>query len=366
MKDLGKKKLLIIMGGIIGLVILIIIILLIYNAIFGKTSYKNIEDTVLKAAQKYYSDNSSLLPKSENEEVTTTDSALTAAGYLKNMNELTKKMKNVSCKATVIVSYAGGEYRYTPLLDCGKDYSTKTLSSYISENVNKVYNGSGLYELNGELVYRGENPNNYVKFSDKTWRIVKIENGQVVMILDEKTDKVVWDDRFNTEKDRNDGINDYAVSRIYDTLKGTYEGDSLFNKNSRKLLAVHSLYVGKRYEGDIYNDGSIEKGNYLENQYIGLLPAYDFINASVDNNCNAVSTVSCSNYNYLTHFEYSWWTLTADASNTFKVYRVSSDGVIESTRAASNGYTRPVIYLAKDALYSKGTGTSEDPFIIKS
>lgn len=365
MKDLGKKKLLIIMGGTIGLVILIIIILLIYNAIFGKTSYKDIEDTVSKAAQKYYSDNSSLLPKSENEEITINDSALTAAGYLKNMNELTKKMKNVSCKATVIVSYAGGEYRYTPILDCGKDYATKTLSSYISSNVNKVYTGSGLYELNGELVYRGEDPANYVKFSGKTWRIVKVEDEKVVMILDEKSDKVVWDDRFNTEKNRNDGINDYSVSRIYDTLKSNYEGDTLFNKNSKKLLASHALYIGKRYDSDITNDGSIEKSNYLENQYIGLLPVYDFINASVDSNCNSVSTVSCSNYNYLTHFEYSWWTLTADASNTFKVYKVSSDGVVESNKAASNGYARPVIYLAKDALYSKGTGTSEDPFIIK-
>ena len=365
MKDLGKKKLLIIMGGIIGVVILIIIILLIYNAIFGKTSYKSIENTVLKSAEKYYKDNSSLLPKSENEEVTITDSALTAAGYLKNMNELTKKMKGVSCKATVIVNYVNGEYRYTPLLDCGKDYSTKTLSTYITENVNKVYTGSGLYELNGELVYRGEEPNNYVKFSGKLWRIVKIENGQVVMILDEKGDRVVWDDRFNTDRDRNDGINDYTVSRIYDSLKTIMNDNSLFNKDAKKMLALHSLYIGKRYETDIYNDGSIEKGQYFENQYIGLLPIYDFINASIDGNCNSIVSASCSNYNYLTHYEYNWWTITADASNTYRVFRVNGDGTVESMRASSNGYTRPVIYLAKDALYSKGTGTSEDPFIIK-
>ena len=68
MKDLGKKKLLIITGGIIGLVVLIIIILLIYNAIFGKTSYKDIENRVLKAAKEYYSENENLLPKDETEE----------------------------------------------------------------------------------------------------------------------------------------------------------------------------------------------------------------------------------------------------------------------------------------------------------
>lgn len=365
MKDLGKKKLLIIMGGIIGLVILITIILLIYNAVFGKTSYKDIENMILKATEKYYKDNSSLLPKSENEEVTITDSALTAAGYLKNMNELTKKMKNVSCKATVIVSYAGGEYRYTPLLDCGKDYSTKTLSSYISENEPKVYNGSGLYELNGELVYRGDKPNNYVKFSGKVWRIVKIENNQVVMILNDKGSKSIWDDRFNTERGRNDGINDYTVSRIYDTLNDMYNDDGYLSKSNKKLLAVHTLYTGKRYETDIYNDGSIEKSNNFENQYIGLLPMFDYINASIDSNCNAINTTSCLNYNYLSYYDYSWWTITADASNTHKVYRISNGGEIESTRAASSAYVKPVIYLAKDVLYSKGNGSESDPYIIK-
>ena len=61
MKNLGKKKLLIIMGGIVGIVILIIIILLVYNAIFGKTSYADIENQVLNAAKEYYSYNSSLI-----------------------------------------------------------------------------------------------------------------------------------------------------------------------------------------------------------------------------------------------------------------------------------------------------------------
>ena len=176
MKNMGKKKLLMITGGILGLLVLITIILLIYNAIFGKTSYKDIENKVLKAAQKYYSDNQSLLPQNEQEEVSTTDASLTAAGYLKNMNDLTKKMKGVTCSAKVVVSYAGGEYRYTPLLDCGTNYSTKLITSYIKEKETKVYSGEGLYDLNGELVYRGENPNNFVKFSGKMWRIVKMIN----------------------------------------------------------------------------------------------------------------------------------------------------------------------------------------------
>lgn len=364
MKDLGKKKLLIIAGGIVGLLILIIIILLIYNSLFVKTSYKDIENKVVEAAKKYYSENESLLPTNENEEVQTTDANLTASGHLKSMNKLTKKLGS-TCTATVIVSYAGGNYRYTPLLDCGDKYSTKTIVSHIQNSVSRVTSGEGLYELNGELVYRGEEPNNYVKFSDKLWRIVKITDNKLVIILDEKSVKSVWDDRFNSDRNRTDGINDYKVSRIYEKLLEMYNGDTIFNDNTRGLLSSHNLYIGSRLDTDFYNDGSIEKAVLFEKQYIGLLPLYDYINASLDTNCNSAVTDSCINYNYLNQYGFNWWTLTSDQANTHKVYRITLDGSIGSIRASASSYVRPVIYLAKDALYTGGTGTSEDPYTIK-
>ena len=70
------------------------------------------------------------------------------------------------------------------------------------------------------------------------WRIVKIENDQLVLIYNEKGNRVVWDDRFNTERNRTDGINDYSVSRIYDNLTAIYKNDTIFNKNTRNLLAI--------------------------------------------------------------------------------------------------------------------------------
>lgn len=365
MKNLGKNKLLTILAGITILIIVIIIILLIYHTIFGKTSYRDIENELVNAAKKYYSDNNSLLPKNEMEEVTITDVSLTEAGKLKDMRELTKKMKGVTCTAKVIVSYAGGNYKYTPLLDCGKSYSTKTLTSYIAANVEKVSIGSGLYDLNNELVYRGEQPNNYIKFSDKMWRIVKIVNNKAMIILDEKSERTVWDDRFNANSGRNDGINDYTVSRVYESITSIYEKNDIFSKNAKKLLSMHSLYIGKRDELNQDNYGPMERSTVMENQYVGLLPLYDYINASVDTNCNSAITASCTNYNYLNHFDYNWWTITADASNTYKVFRIASDGVIELIKASSNGYIRPVVYLASDTLYVGGTGTESDPYTVK-
>ena len=364
LNHLGKKKLIMIFGGVIGIVIFLILVLLGYNAIFGKSTFQKVENKVVEAAKKYYSEHEELLPKNENEEVSTTDKSLTEAGYLKSMEVLTKRL-NATCTATVLVNYANGEYRYTPILDCGDKYSSQTLSSYIKKHESIVYTGQGLYDLNGELVYRGENPNNYVTFSGKSWRIVKIENDYVVMILNQKSDKSVWDDRFNTDRNRNEGINEYPISRIFDNVKALYDGNKLFSNNTKNLLATHTLYIGKRGESEGVNDGSIEKDVYFKDQIIGLLPLYDYINASIDSKCSSAYTSSCSNYNYLNHYQYSWWLLTADKDNTYRVFKVDMNGMISSNKANSSGYIRPVIYLAKDVLYAGGNGTVENPYTIK-
>lgn len=365
MKDSGKKKLLMIAIGIVVFVIVIMLILLLVHALNSKkTTYKDIENKVLTAAKNYYKDNETLLPKKDSEQVTTNDSALTSAGYLKSMSELTKDMDGATCSAEVVVSNSNGNYRYTVLLDCGEKYSSKSLTSHIKSQP-KVVSGDGLYQLNGELVYRGEYPNNHVKFSNRMWRIVKVSNDNVVLIYDEKFASNVWDDRYNIKREYQDGINDFNVSRIKDTLDEIYKESNLFTASTRGLLKRHSVYTGKRGIEDTINDGSIEKSNILENQYIGLLPLYDYINASIDGNCKSANDRSCSNYNYLSYYEYYWWTITADKETTHRVYRISGDGEILTSTAASNGYIRPVVYLASDVQYAGGTGTETDPYIIK-
>lgn len=365
MKDLGKKKLLIISVGIVALVILTVIILLVYNAFFRKNSYEDIENKVLVAAKKYYSDNQELLPKNANEKVTTTNTSLTEAGYLDSMTELTKGLEGAVCQATVTVSYVNGDYRYTTLLDCGENYKTTTLYSKIVENENVVNSGDGLYNLNNELIYRGEEPNNYVEFSEKEWRIVKLVDNKIVLILNQKLANNVWDDRFNTEKNDSHGINNYSVSRVREKLENIYNDEKIFTKENRKLLSSHTLYIGGRKIEDTVNNGSLEKSIKLENQYIGLLPLYDYINASIDKNCKSAQTPSCINYNYLNKFDYNWWTLTKDSSNSYRVYKIFTDGTINLSRANSSSYIRPVIYLAEDVVYASGDGTLENPYKIK-
>ena len=364
LKNMDKKKLFIIAGAIVGAIVLIIIILLIFHAMHPtKKSYAAIENDLLKAAQKYYGDNENLLPQNANEQITIDDATLTSLDYLDNLNDMAEE--GVTCSGKVVVSYVNGKYRYTPILDCGEVYKTETLYSHIENNVTRVFNESGLYDLNGEYVYRGEKPNNYLEFSGKMYRIVKLTNGKVVIIYDEKLDSYPWDDRFNDVRNGTDGYNEYKISRIKEVLEELYNSDEIVSESDKQLVSNQTVYVGKRSESDNYNDGSIEKSDYLENQYFGLLPLYDYINASIDPKCNSVITDNCVNYNYLNYYHRSWWTSTADNSNNYKVYRISPSGKIEKSTAAIYGNVRPIVYLVSDAIYVSGDGTYENPYKIK-
>ena len=63
------------------------------------------------------------------------------------MSELTKSLK-ATCSAQVYVTNKDGSYRYTPILDCGESYGTKTLSGVV-QSKGTVVSGDGLYQLNG-------------------------------------------------------------------------------------------------------------------------------------------------------------------------------------------------------------------------
>ena len=364
--DIGKKKLLIIIGAFVGFIFFIIIILLLIHALNNKNlTYKDIENKLSVAAKDYYSENSDLLPQNDGESTTVDDATLTSSGNLKSMSDLTSKMDGVSCTGKVIVNRVDANYRYTPILDCGDKYKTITLVSYITDNEQRVFEGQGLYDLNGDLVYRGDDPNNYVRFSDKLYRIVKITNGEIVLILNGKIGYSVWDNRYNIDVESSNGINDYTISIISKTMSDIYKDVKLIKEEDKTLLAAYNLEIGRRKSVDNYNDGSIEKSTLYNNQYIGLLPLYDYINASLDVNCNAAEDESCVNYNYLNDFDEPWWLITGAYLNTYRAYYVAYDGEIGGANCSSSNAVRPVIHLSSSAIYVGGKGTLEEPYLVK-
>ena len=361
-EKIGKKKLI-----LIGVFLLLVIIILFggafaYNKFFYKRSYTEIEDIMLNATKSYFEKHPDSLPANINDTISLSDNDLVAAKEMKSIAEYLKD-ESTSCTGSVLVTNINGKYRYTPSLDCDNKYKSKKFIDYIKNTVPVVESGNGLYNVNEELVYRGDNVQNYMNFSNKIYRIVKFTGDQAVIILTEKLETMAWDDRYNVEKNSSLGINDYSVSRIKEYLDTLYKGTSLISTDNKLLVVGHNLNVGKRNSKDTDKTGSLESSAIMENQFIGLLPLNDYLTASLDNNCTASTSASCVNYNYLSKYRYNWWTMTASSLNTYKVFRINGSATLVS--ASSNGYVRPVLYLAKDAIYVSGDGSKDNPYVVK-
>ena len=368
-KEVFETKNLIIVGiFVVSIIIILFGGALIYNKFFYKKSYNEVEEIMVDAALEYLEKYEKKLPQNVNDAITLKEDTLVSSGLINSIDSYVKSKDGNTCTGEVKVTKIGEDkYRYIAFIDCGENiYQTKSFNDYVNENVEIVSNGDGLYSLNNELVYRGDQVNNYIKLGGKIYRIVKIQDGTTVVIFTDKSTSTNWDDRYNIEKDDFAGINNYETSRIRTYLNNLYKstGEDAFLSNSVKLLVTqYDLPIGKRSNSDTDKTGSLEKAMVLTEQYIGLLPISDFLNASLDVNCTTTVSKSCFNYNYLSKYKYAWWTSTANSKNTYKVYRI--DGVASTVNASGNAYVRPVLHLAKDIVYVSGDGSYNKPFIVK-
>ena len=362
-----KKKLVIV---IVFFVVIMVILLggaLLYNKFFYKRSYSEVENIMLKTAKTHMEKNKSKLPHNINDVVTISVADLVRNDEMKDISEYLKD-DSISCKGTVKITNINSTYRFTPDLDCGDAYKTKKFIDVIKGNNSIVESGSGLYNMNNQLVYRGDNVNNYLKLSDKMYRIVKFVDDEAVIIYSDKEYKSSWDDRYNIDRKSTVGINDYSVSRIKEYVDSLYQGRDILKIDkdgfdSKQLVVAYPLEIGKRDGKNIDNSGNLEKSAVIENQFIGLLPVYDYLNASLDKNCSIVNSESCMNYNYFSKLEYSWWTATASSLDSFRVYYIFNN--LSTSFANRTVQVRYVLHLAKDALYVSGNGTLQHPYIVK-
>lgn len=362
-QDKQNRKIIITFIGI--LIGIIIIIAIIANTMNRKLSYEAIENKLENAAYSYITAHPEEAPNQNNQKVVIETNTLVSNKYMK---ELSKYTKDSSCSANVIAEYDEGTISYQAYLTC-KDFKTNKLIEILKNNNSKLnIFGDGLYDLNGEQVFRGQNPNNYLNLNNVLYRIVKIDkDGKIYLILADYdgSDELLagyYDDRYNKEEESEKGINNYKVSRVLNDLNDIHR-DRLNNLES--FITKFDVCVGKRSEEAILNDGSIECSDILTNQYISLLPFYDYANASLDNSCKSPNTRDCQNYNYLSEYDNRFWLATADSIDTYSVYAVNDGGYVEVYDASDSSDYRYVIALNKNILYKNGDGTLDSPYEVR-
>lgn len=357
-KTMGKsqKKMLKIVGLFFLLCIIIVIVLGVMNN--RMHSYKSMESILLEAAKEYYEDNKEALPVQDSGRVSINSEKLIELEYMKEFIKYNKDSE--SCTGVVTVMNNSGQYLYVPSLKCA-DYETRTLYDQILEE-QTVTEGDGIYQMYGDYIFRGEYPNNYVRFADQMWRILRLTNGKEIRLIQEKT-KIngTWDNRYNIKTQKNSGITNYEISRMEASLQKLYEQS--FSQTDKSYIISQNLCIGTRGEKETRNDGSVECSTLTKKKYpVGAMQANEYVIPSLDSNCKFQYNSSCTNYNYMTKFDKAFWIITTSNLNDYQAYFV--DYGVDKAEASRTKYYQMVIHLNGEIPFKDGKGTREEPYVI--
>lgn len=376
-ESIDKKKLIIIGASLVGFLVVILLATWIISIVKPHYyTYEEVEEKITQAVKSYYDTNPTLVPTTDGD-YTIQYSTLVDGKFIKPLNEILKDGDN--CTVNIVVNKSGDNIAYLPYLTCPGTYETKELYRVIKDNSPVVTEGSGLYEdENGGYYFRGEVKNNYVVFgtisiNDKDnpylWRIISIEDDNTIKIINEtgKRDQYSWDNRYNEGKDATWGYNNFELSRAKEILKNTESNEEIVNESIKNAIISKELCVGKRKLDDETKNGSVECSVKSTDKYMfGLITPYEYMRASLDDNCKVASSPSCSNYNYLYHDRWNTWSLTAldTKDNDYSVFYLNGSN-FNTTRASLERRFILTAYINKRALFKSGNGTLEDPYVVR-
>ena len=312
-----------------------------------------------------------------------------------------------------IFSVMGIGYGYLQQsLDINLGLSKKAID--ITDNV--ISSGDGLYEdqyEDGRYVYRGSEPNNYIKFNDELWRIIAKEADGTYKIVRNFYLGLFPFDKANHRLTTNNTFCDSPSSgcSVYGAVSGTYtlgsksgtvtedyslaeylNGEyynSILTPTSQEQVQRHTFNIGGVLRLDQSGNDSIAKNLASEKGYqwtgnIGLLNVTDILRASTNQSCTsatvAISPNTCAT-NYLVDnipSDEFYWTMNGIASesstSSYDVWTVTchgSSGVQLSSSMAivkvsvrDRPRVHPVLFLKSTTQIIDGDGSKSDPYII--
>lgn len=358
MKKLLENKLFMIcIGSVLFLIIIFIVAILIIS---NKDKSIKDEDLVI-AAKKYYEKNPALLPKENYDSTTIALSVLIGNGFISSEKE------GASCPSYVMVTNMNKTYEYTPFIKCNTSVTPGTITTLMSKITSNMTNsGSGFYNENGSFLFKGENPNNYVKFGNSLWRIIGLDKNNSIKLIysDIYIDYNEWDNRYNKDIQKNAGINDFIsnenarIKEYLDTFFSTERNLKNFTAKDILKTVKFDTCIGKA-------DISTGNMNLCENTVTSRISAItidDYVKASLDESCTFDNTINCTNYNFLNS---NGWTVTALNSNSYQAYVINSEKGLVAYDTYIRSAIRPVIALKNDVACVSGIGTQSDPYVIE-
>lgn len=217
---------------------------------------------------------------------------------------------------------------YNPKVESG-DGSVLLAKDIVGKSEFGTDDEDGLFSSSGNYIYKGNVTNNYLKYNNMIWRIVRINaDNSIDIILDDYMTLLPWGSK----------IVSFKESDIYNYL----------NKDFLELLDVEMLNKTSFCTDKLEGLTSITCNDQNSDGYIKLLDVANFLN-SVNNGKS-----------YLVSDDEIFWL--ADYNND-KIWH--TNGVNVSQSDVNTFYeVRPMVRLKSTTVYREGDGTKEKPFMV--
>ncbi len=257
-------------------------------------------------------------------------------------------------------------------------------------------NGNGLYRDpidETRCIYRGANPNNYVRFNGTysgnsssggtLYRIIGIEyDGRIKIVHSSTIGNMAWHSTSSSLNYNTSTIRTYLNETYYNTLNDQAKGQI---QSTKFYIGQMSYYNTTSY--NITQTVTAEKTTLENNNsYVGLMNVYDFLLGST--NCSGATTweqIATKTSGQFTCDINNWLVYpTSGGAETWFITKYSDTRIrrwlavgcttsnCESTNAGSIQYAasttakqiRPVTYLREEVIIIGGSGTASDPYIL--
>ena len=199
-------------------------------------------------------------------------------------------------------------------------------------------NLENLEDINKTYYFKNDTDNNYVLYSNILFRIVKIEENNVLtLISDESITSLAWGE--------NKGVKD---SYIINWLNNTTENHSGILQNN--LNSLISYAKNGEICSDTIDEAKASCENYINDYFITTLSIKDYINTGADK-----SFINNGEFFYL-----------SDITSDNKIWFVNDEGKLNKSTGKDVYGIRPVIKLKENLDYISGDGTKTNPYIIET
>ena len=278
---------------------------------------------------------------------------------------------------------------------------------------NVVTTGDGLYAdttEEGRYIYRGANPNNYIKLGSDMYRIISVESDNTLKVIKNGSigTKAFDEAKARYSTNSTDYCNEDRGCKVWGSKTTTLDssgknvtqmprevGGTLYNlpdkeatlniylnndwynslsSNVQNIVVSHMFNVGVTEGSETSLANTItQEQTYKWLGKVGFMNVSDYIKAN--NNVDSCGTLSLNQSNYSTckttnwifasfASTYSWIIAPYSGSSTYFVFFVSSEGYPSGINAGGGRGVAPVLYLSFNISFW-GDGTSDSPYTVE-